>query len=197
MKKILFLMIMAMLPALAMASPFGLKMGMSIKEIAKECDGKPEFVKNDAYIIKPKKSHPSFEYYFVFVDKNKGLYQIKALSSAISTNDYGTELQSAFNTTKDRVAKRYGEPTIRDEIDPESAFQDGNYWMYTLKGGARTLAAIWGKGGKLAVTTEKVESRVTVGRYGRKDGDPYSLPASEFGDKSYRKDRGSDKLHRN
>ena len=123
---------------------------MSIKEIAKECEGKPEFVKNNAYIIKPKKSHPSFELYIVFVDKNMGLYQIRALSSAISTNDYGTELQSAFNTIKDRIAKKYGEATIRDEIDPESVFQDGNYWMYTLKGGARTLAAIWGKGGKLA-----------------------------------------------
>ena len=156
MKKILFFIFMAIFPTLAMASPFGLKMGMSIKEIAKECEGRPEFVKNDAYIIKPKKSHPSFEYYFVFVDKNKGLYQIKALSSAISTNDYGTELQSAFNTTKDRVAKRYGEPTIRDEIDPEAAFQDGNYWMYTLKGGARTLAAIWGKGGKLADNLDMV-----------------------------------------
>ena len=71
MKKILFLMIMAILPALAMASPFGLKMGMSIKEIAKECDGKPEFVKNDAYIIQPKKSHTPSAYYSAFVFKNK------------------------------------------------------------------------------------------------------------------------------
>lgn len=156
MKKILFLMIMAILPALAMASPFGLKMGMSIREIAKECEGKPEFVKNDAYIIKPKKSHPSFEHYIVYVDKNKGLYQIKAISSNIKTNDYGTELQSSFNATKDRVAKRYGEPTIRDEIDPESVFQDGNYWMYTLRGGARTLAAVWGEGEKLADNLDMV-----------------------------------------
>ena len=149
MKKILFLMIMAIFPTLAMASPFGLKMGMTIKEIAKECEGRPEFVKNDAYIIKPKKSHPSFEYYIVFVDKNKGLYRIKALSSAINTNAYGTALQNSFNVTKDRIAKKYGEPTIRDEIDPESVFKEGNYWMYTLKGGARTLDAIWGKGEKL------------------------------------------------
>lgn len=149
MKKMLFFLIVAIFSALAMASPFGLKMGMSLKEIAKECEGKPEFIKNDAYLIKPKKSHPSFEHYIVFVDKNKGLYQIKAISSSINTNDYGTELQSAFNATKDRVAKKYREPTIRDEIDPNSVFQEGNYWMYTLRGGARTLAAIWGKGEKL------------------------------------------------
>lgn len=156
MKKMFFLLVMAIFPVLAMASPFGLKMGMTLKEIAKECEGKPEFVKNDAYIIKPKKNHPSFEYYFVFVDKNKGLYQIKAVSSVINTNDYGIELQSSFNVTKDRVAKRYGEPTIRDEIDPESVFRDGNYWMYTLKGGARTLAAIWGNGEKLADNLDTV-----------------------------------------
>ena len=156
MKKILFLLVMAIFPALAMASPFGLKMGMTLKEIAKECESKPEFVKNDAYIIKPKKSHPSFEYYFIFVDKNKGLYQIKAVSSVINTNDYGTELQSAFNATKDRVAKRYGEPTIRDEIDPKSVFHDGKYWMYTLKDGARTLVAFWGQGEKLADNLDTV-----------------------------------------
>ena len=92
----------------------------------------------------------------MFVDKNKGLYQIKAISPSISTNDYGTELQSAFNATKDRVAKKYREPTIRDEIDPNSVFQEGNYWMYTLRGGARTLAAIWGKGEKLADNLDTV-----------------------------------------
>ncbi len=156
MKKMFFLLIMAIFPALAMASPFGLKMGMTLKEIAKECEGKPKFVKNDAYIIKPKKSHPSFEYYFAFVDKNKGLYQIKALSSLIHTNDYGIELQNSFNATKDRIAKKYGEPMVRDEIDPESVFYDGKYWMYTLKDGARTLAAIWGKGEKLADNLDMV-----------------------------------------
>ncbi|WP_290736362.1 MULTISPECIES: hypothetical protein [unclassified Fibrobacter] len=149
MKKMLFFLIVAIFPALAMASPFGLKMGMTIKDIAKECEGKPEFVKNDAYLIKPKKSHPSFEHYIVYVDKNKGLYQIKAISSDINTNDYGTELQTSFNATKDRIAKKYGEPLIRDEIDPGSVFHDASYWMYTLKGGARTLAAIWGQGEKL------------------------------------------------
>ena len=170
MKKILFLLILAMFPTLAMASPFGLKMGMTIKEIAKECEGKPEFVKNDAYIIKPKKSHPSFEHYIVFVDKNKGLYQIKAISSDIKTNDYGTELQSSFNATKDRVAKKYGEPLIRDEIDPNSAFQEGNHWMYTLKGGARTLAAIWGQGKKLDDNLDMVILECSASEYSSRHG---------------------------
>ncbi len=170
MKKMLFLLITAIFPALAMASPFGLKMGMTIKEIAKECEGKPEFVKNDAYIIKPKKSHPSFEHYIAFVDKNKGLYQIKAVSSAISTNDYGTELQSSFNATIKRVAKKYGEPTIRDEIDPESVFQEGKYWMYTLKEGARTLAAFWDKGEKLADNLDVVILECSAGGFSTHQG---------------------------
>ena len=114
-------------------------------------------------MIKPKKSHPSFEYYIVFVDKNKGLYQIKAISSSIITNDYGTELQNSFNATKDRIAKKYGEPTIRDEIDPESVFREGNYWMHTLKDGARTLAAIWGKGTKLSDNLDMIALECSAG----------------------------------
>lgn len=170
MKKTLFFLIVAIFPALAMASPFGLKMGMTIKDIAKECEGKPEFIKNDAYMIKPKKSHPSFEHYIVFVDKNKGLYQIKALSSTINTNDYGTELQSSFNATKDRIAKKYGKPSIRDEIDPGSSFRDGKYWMYTLKDGARTLAAIWGQGKKLDDSLDLVVLECSASDYSAHQG---------------------------
>lgn len=143
MRKMMIFLIMSLFPIVAQASPFGLKMGMTLKQIAKESEGKPQFVKNDAYMVKLKKSHPLFEYYFVFVDSKKGLYRIKAVSSAIKTNRYGIELQNSFYDLKGRISKTYGEPQLRDELDSESIFTNNEYWMYTLKDGARTLLAIW------------------------------------------------------
>ena len=130
---------------LATASPFGLKMGMSLKEIEKVCTSKPVYVKDDVYLIKPKKNHPLFESYLVLVDNSKGLYQIRAISSSVSTNRYGTELQNAFDDLKNRVSKTYGVPYILDEVDPKSAYKENDDWLHALKEGARTLAAIWGR----------------------------------------------------
>ena len=52
-------------------------------------------------------------------------------------------MRSLFNEVKERISKKYGTPLIRDEIDPQSVFDEEKYWLYTLKNGARTLGAIW------------------------------------------------------
>lgn len=143
MKKAIVLLIVALFPMLACAAPFGLKMGMSLKDIAKECEGKPELIKDDKYLIKPKKNHPLFVSYIAFVDKKKGLYQIRALTTSIASNEYGTEIRAAFDDAAARISKTYGEPQIRDEVDPNTSFHEDKYWIYTLKEGARTLSALW------------------------------------------------------
>ena len=145
MKKILILLILLLFPVLATASPFGLKMGMSIKEIEKVCTTKPVYVKDDIYLIKPKKNHPLFESYLVLVDNSKGLYQIRAVSSLVSTNRYGTELRNTFDDVKNRVSKTYGVPYVIDEVDSKSIYKENDEWLYALKEGARTLAAVWGR----------------------------------------------------
>ncbi|MBR6125513.1 hypothetical protein IKQ19_18300 [Candidatus Saccharibacteria bacterium] len=143
MKKTLLLLIIAMLSGAAFAAPFGLKMGMTLKEIEKNCDGKAVPIEKDAYFIKPLKSHPSFSEYYVFVDKKRGLYKIRAITKPQKVNKYGTEIQTLFYNIKNRIAKTYGDPQIIDEIDQGSVFNKEEYWMYTLKDGARKLVAIW------------------------------------------------------
>ena len=91
------------------------------------------------------KKHPAFEKYVVFIDKNKGLYKIRAATPIKEINRYGTELQSLFQSIKDRIAKTYGEPQVIDTIDPESHLRDDNFWMHALNDGARKLLAFWGK----------------------------------------------------
>ena len=60
MRKVLLIFIFTILPVALFAAPFGLKMGMTIDEISAQCEEEPSFVKDDVYLVKPKKSHPLF-----------------------------------------------------------------------------------------------------------------------------------------
>lgn len=145
-------MIFGIISTFVYAAPFGLKMGMTIEEIAEQCEEEPSYVKDDIYLVKPTKSHPLFSYYAVYVNEKTGLYQIRAISDSVTCNDYGTEIQNAFNTVKDRIAKTYGKPRVINKVDAslsEYMKQDKN-WFQAFKDGARQLSAIWGEKTELA-----------------------------------------------
>lgn len=150
MKKFVLALIFTILPLTAFAAPFGLKMGMTIEEVAEQCEEEPSFVKDDVWLVKPIKHHPLFSYYAVYVSEKNGLYQIRAVSDSVTCNDYGTEIQNAFNNVKDRIAKSYGKPRIINKVDPTSLWKDDKYWFKTLKDGARQLSAVWGEKTPLA-----------------------------------------------
>ena len=147
MRKLFLFFTLILLPIAVFAAPFGLEMGMTLEEIAEQCEEEPEFLENDIYLIKPKKSHPVFTVYGVYINQNVGLYQIRAISDEIKTNKYGTELQNAFNNVKDRISKTYGTPEIYDDVDRNISYynQQDDRWFYTLKEGSRELYATWGE----------------------------------------------------
>ena len=147
MKKLFLALIFGLLSTFIYAAPFGLKMGMTIDEIAEQCEEEPSFIEDDIYWIKPIKSHPIFSYYAVYVSEKTGLYQIRAISDSVTCNKYGTEIQNAFNSVKDRISKTYGKPRIINKVDStiSSFLQKDEYWFQTLKDGARQLSAIWGE----------------------------------------------------
>lgn len=158
MKKILLTLIFALLPFTILAAPFGLKKGMSLDEISSQCEEEPSFMKDDVYLVKPKKNHPLFSYYAVYVNEKVGLYQIRAISDSVTCNKYGTEIQNAFNSVKDRIAKTYGKPKIIDKVDPNihSFLQKAEHWFQNLKDGSCQLSAIWGENTQLADDLETV-----------------------------------------
>lgn len=145
MKKIFAFLALALLPFALFCAPFGLKMGMTLEEVAEQCEVEPIFLKNESYAIIPKKRHSLFKTYFISVNKEKGLYEIGAITDHIETNEYGTELQNSFYDIKDRISKTYGTPRINDYIDSSASsfFQENDNWFYTLQKGARTLNAVW------------------------------------------------------
>ena len=150
MKKKILALIFGIISTFVYAAPFGLKMGMTIEEIAEQCEEELTFVKDDIYLAKPIKKHPLFSYYAVYVSEKTGLYQIRAISDSMTCNKYGTEIQNAFNSVKDRIAKTYGKPRIINKIDSESIWREDSYWFHALKDGARQLSAIWGEKSELA-----------------------------------------------
>ena len=144
MKKLFLLLIFAIMPICMFASPFGLKMGMTLDEITEVCNGvKPKYVENDGYYIYPAKKHPLFKQYIAFVDKEKGLYCIRAITDEIQTNNYGTEIKNAFSEIEERISKTYGRSKLIDELDSNTIWKDDNYWVQALKDGARKYGAIW------------------------------------------------------
>ena len=169
MKRFIVALFFALLPIAIFASPFGLKMGMTINEIAQQCEGEPTFFKDGIYLIKPIKSHPLFEYYAVYVNDKTGLYQIRAISAPINANKFGTELKNAFNNVKDRIAKTYGTPKINDRYNNTANpyYQKDEYWFYSLREGSRELSAVWGYNSSLEdnLDTVALECSVTSGFY--------------------------------
>ncbi|WP_225969229.1 hypothetical protein [Treponema pedis] len=147
MKKLFLAMIFGIILSFVYAAPFGLKMGMTVEEIAEQCEEEPSYVKDDIYLVKPRKKHPLFSYYAVYVNEKTGLYQIRAISDSVTCNKYGTEIQNAFNSVKDRIAKTYGKPQIINKVDSaiSSFLQKDEYWFQTLKAGSRRLSAVWGE----------------------------------------------------
>ena len=145
MKKILLIIFISIFfPITIFAAPFGLSMGMSLEDLNEVCDGtEPKHIKDDCYYVFPLKKHPLFKHYVAFVDNEKGLYCIKAISDDIQTNNYGSEIQNAFAEIKERVSKTYGKPRIIDEIASDTLWKDDKYWVSALADGARTYACIW------------------------------------------------------
>ncbi len=166
-KKILLVVVLALVSGLLFAAPFGLRMGMDLNEIAQACGGqRPKNVKDDCYRIYPEKSHPLFEEYYAYVDDEEGLYYIKAVSSRINSNRYGTELKEKFYEISNRVGKTYGTPEIADGmIDTRSIYDDDDEWLYAVGDGARVLSARWQTKQPLKDNLEYVYLYVTAEKY--------------------------------
>lgn len=124
----------------AIAGPFGLDMGMALKNIP----GKREDLGNGMYkFTSVPKPHSAFEAYVVQVSPKHGLCWIKAVGKDIPTNVYGIELKSAFNDMKGRLEKTYGQHDTTDFLMPDSIWNESNEFMMGMHLKQRYLMALW------------------------------------------------------
>jgi len=124
--------------------PFGFDIGMNYDEVKEACGGAElEHIGDDRYYVKPKKTHPLFEKYLVWISDEFGLYYIKAISRDIYTSDYGTEAKNEFNSLLSSLEKKYGKFTKTDKVDSDSYLKSDKNWLYSLSKGARKCEACW------------------------------------------------------
>lgn len=131
--------------ATAFAGPFGLDMGMTLKDVGEVCLDEPEYIADDRYYIQPKKSHPLFEGYVVWINEDCGLYYIKGISKEIRTTDYGTEVKQEFTKLLSPLERKYGKFKRIDRLskDTPSYNRTDKDWMRTIADGSRTYEAHW------------------------------------------------------
>lgn len=128
----------------ACKGPFGFDIGMTYEEVKAACDGDNlEHIGDDRYYVKPKKSHPLFEKYIVWISDSYGLYYIKAISRDIYSSVYGTEAKREFDKILSPLERKYGKFQKTDSIKSDYYLKDEQYWLSALRDGARTYRAEW------------------------------------------------------
>ncbi len=139
----------------AIAGPFGLEMGMPLKEIG----GEPEKISHGKYrLTNVPKPHSAFEAYVVQVAPKGGLCWIKAIGKDIRTSSYGHELKSAFSDMEERLESAYGKHKKMDILFSGSIWDEPRDWMMSLIKKERILASVWdeSKGSNLPSDLKKI-----------------------------------------
>lgn len=126
------------------SGPFGFDIGMTYDQVKAACGGRePEHIADDRYYVKPKKTHPVFEKYIVWISDSVGLYYVKAISGEIKTSEYGTEIRSRFDSVLKPLEAKYGGFYIENRVKQDFYFKDEKNWMYSIVQGARSYSASW------------------------------------------------------
>lgn len=125
------------------SAPFGLKMGMTLKDIESVCTSEPEYIADDRYYIQPIKSHPRFDGYIVWVSESNGLYYIKGISNEIATTNYGNEIKLEFSKILSSLERKYGKFKKIDNLAKDALWNEDKYWMKSIASGSRIYEAEW------------------------------------------------------
>lgn len=145
-RTIIVFSILFLLASAVYAGPFGLEMGMTFDQVKSACDGRtPRLLKEDYYEVIPSKVHSSFDTYIVCIDKEFGLYFIKAIGPDITSSSYGIEVKTQFNKVKDSLTNNYGEGNMIDVLLPGSLWDNDNEWILSLSYNQRYFMCNWDK----------------------------------------------------
>lgn len=145
-KKIGFLVLLSALVSISLfAGPFGLEMGMSVKQVNSVANSRVELLEDDIYELTPPKTNNMFETYVVAIHPEYGVYVIRAIGIDIETNKYGYELKDAYEQVASGVQGKYGEYGEIDALLPGSIWNEPQDWMMGLYEEERFLLAEWSR----------------------------------------------------
>lgn len=140
--KIILLFVVLLSSISLFAGPFGLEMGMSLKDIG----GNPIKTDDGMYTVKKlPKSNPMFAYYLLQVDPEGGLYGVAASGQSIKCSPNGAQLKKQFDNLKQSLEKDYGKCMMMDMLLPGSTLNKENDWMKSIFQENRFYVARWSK----------------------------------------------------
>lgn len=124
----------------AIAAPFGVSMGMSIKNIDKNA----KEVSSSYYVTKKvPKPHSAFDKYIINATPKAGVCVIKAIGKEISASDNGVQLKKEFNEMERKLSNVYRDGYAVDMVMPSSEWKDPKDFMMSLATKERILKAVW------------------------------------------------------
>lgn len=126
--------------SIAFSGPFGLEMGMTVKELGSGFSEEQPGLYLSSTVPNP---HSAFEAYVAKVGPKTGLCWIKAIGKDINANSYGTSLKSAFDDMRSRLSNTYGGSELFDVLLPGALWDDPDEYMMSLVQGERFLMASW------------------------------------------------------
>lgn len=88
------------------------------------------------------KPYPLFDDYFLEVLEGK-IYSVTGSGEMYDGPD-GKKIQAKFAEVLSLLTEKYGQPVIKDWIDPGSKWKGPDNWLKALEEGERVLAAGWG-----------------------------------------------------
>ena len=126
------------------AAPFGLAMGMSLKELSAYAP-KPVKKQTNVYRIETAPRHSSnFDHYLLRIDPQHGLCVINAVSKDMLVTPTGETVRQSYANLKTQLTDKYGEPALDiDQIVAGSLWAAPQQWMRSLFFRERSLTSIW------------------------------------------------------
>ena len=145
----------------AIAGPFGLEKGMSLKDIGGQSQ-QSKAVPGQYLLSKVPKPHPAFEGYVIKLAPKAGLCHIRAVGKDIKTSSYGLELKNAFNAMEKKLEGTYKKHETADVLLPGSIWSEPNDWMMGLAKKERFLIAEWSARVRSTLPTDLEEISLQV-----------------------------------
>lgn len=141
MRQFFLLVCFLLLPTLASAQAFGVRMGASVSEYGgRRAPGStnPFYFKID--VPQPNRE---FESYSAFATPQTGICKVSGLGITHANDRYGTASKSAFSGVKQALVSRYGRSRDFDFLKSGALWDEPHEWVWSIYKDERTLTSFW------------------------------------------------------
>ena len=149
--------------------PFGLAMGIQIKELVDDLGFK--HVVDTLYSGTPPKPAPGFDEYLVSATPSGGICKVIATKDVKNVSGSGNQLKAATDEIAEMVELKYGKSTKKFDFASQDVYRrNPEFWMMALMKGEVTYLYSWTKGKALDLPNDIVDIEVVAKSSSINDG---------------------------